>query len=179
MDKVYAVPEPNDRKFNVKDFIGKTIRESEIYTHFTNENTRNQKLVIYVNSIIPINQKIRDWQEPINPSYHCVVATGIKKWKEVECLVLDNTGGKEALNYIPVDFPFFEEVLIKTNQKKNDVKGLNDYGLSLAKIKWKHLKKKTNGVDWFNIQNEDGDDEYKMFFVKGDKPIFKIEFVSS
>ena len=185
MRKNYAVSKPLNRPFNIKDFIGKTIKDSEIYQHFTNEDTRSQKLVIYVSNIIPINQNCLDLI--INPDgQHCVVATGIDKWNGVECLILENTGGKEDLNYIPVDFPFFEEVWNITNNHMHNIQSgctpdkdkrkLNQYGANLAQIKWKQFKTKRNGEDWFNIKNKDGNHEYQMFFVKGVAPIFQLEF---
>ena len=189
MHTLFAVDKPAENPaeksvVNTVDLIGKTIRKSKIYDHFKDQSTMNEKLVIYVSQTIPINENY--YRLIIHHGQHCVVATGIKIINDVECLVLENTGGNEDFNSIPVDFPFFEEVSEKIRtirQQYNKYKKLNDYGLSLAQKKWKNLKKK----DWEamvqkeakridnNLKKEE-EPEYQMFFVKGAKAIYKLEF---
>ena len=200
MHALYAVTKPVDRKLNTDDFIGKTIRNSEIYEHFRpeskdestmNENhSMNDKLVIYVSQTIPINENY--CRMNILNGQHCVVATGIKVIKDVECLVLENTGGNDDFNSIPVDLPFFEEVerdietILRENYSDPDkqMRELNKKGYDLAQMKWKNLKKK----DWNAMVKKEADridknlkkeeePEYQMFFVKGAAPIYKLEFV--
>ena len=194
MHTLYAVTEPVDGKLNTDDLIGKTIRTSKIYEHFKpskfeDQSTMNEKLAIYVSQTIPINEN--HCRLNIDEGQHCVVATGIKVIKDVECLVLENTGGNEDFNSIPVDLPFFEAVskdIGKILQKyasnpDNKKTKLNNYGLSLAEMKWKNLKKN----DWLamvqkeskrlddNLKKEE-EPEYQMFFVIGAAPIYKLEF---
>ena len=191
MHSFFAVEKPAE---NTDYLIGKTIRTSKIYEHFKpskfeDQSTMNEKLAIYVSQTIPINENY--CRLNIDEGQHCVVATGIKVIKDVECLVLENTGGNDDFNSIPVDLPFFEEVdkNIKTIKQDNFYetekinRKLNNYGLSLAEMKWKNLKKN----DWLamvqkeskrlddNLKKEE-EPEYQMFFVKGAAPIYKLEF---
>ena len=194
MHTLYAVTEPVDGKLNTDDLIGKTIRTSKIYDHFKppkskDQSTMNEKLVIYVSQTIPINENY--CRMNILNGQHCVVATGIKVIKDVECLVLENTGGNDDFNSIPVDLPFFEEVerdietILRENYSDPDKqkKKLNNHGYGLAQMKWKNLKKK----DWNSMVQKEADridknlkkeeePEYQMFFVKGAAPIYKLEF---
>ena len=196
MHKLFAVdkpaenPEVEKSAGNTDYLIGKTIRNSKIYSHFKDEKTRNEKLAIYVSQTIPINENY--CRMNILNGQHCVVATGIDKINGVECLLLENTGGNEDFNSIPIDLPFFEEVsnkigsILQQNhyetEKKN--RNLNNYGCTLAQMKWKNLKKK----DWNAMVKKEADridknlkkeeePEYQMFFVKGAAPIYKLEFV--
>ena len=184
MTELYPIAEPNQtatKNENVKKILsGKTIKDSEIYDHFKVKQ-RSQKLAIYVNQIIPINQEYLNQVEgPIGS--HCVVATGIKIKNDVECLVLENHGGDNELKYIPVDFPFFEEVENKIDDLKikyesnpdNIKKYLNKHGLELAQIKWPILKKQKKTTNWY--KNENDEQKYQMVFVKGFSPIYKLEF---
>ena len=196
----YAVAELNaDEKFYdrvnnkfIEKFNNKTIRDSEIYRHFAIKKSV-QKLVLYVSQQISINEK---YLEMVNPptGNHCVVATGIEFWNGIECLVLDNTGKNKEENYLPVDFPLFEDIWnkIKVNEKKNfnnsdnQKRFLNKEGFSLAQKKFQNLRdiktatnfRRQNGDDWFNM-TKDGEYEYRLFFVKGSIPIHKLEFHKS
>ena len=190
MHTLYAVEKPVDRQLNGEDLIEKTIRKSNIYKHFKDDSTRHEKLVIYVSQTIPINENY--CRMMIHNGQHCVVATRLEVINDVECLVLENTGGNEDFNSIPVDLPFFEEVskdigtILRENYSNPDKQKtkLNNYGLSLAQMKWKNLKKK----DWNAMVKKEADridknlkkeeePEYQMFFVKGAAPIYKLEFV--
>ena len=193
MQTLYAVENPVDRQLNIDDLIGKTIRKSKIYNHFKNESTMNEKLVIYVSQTIPINENY--CRMTIHNGQHCVVATGIKFIKDVECLVLENTGGNDDFNSIPVDLPFFEEVskdigtILRDNYSNPDSinRKLNNKGYDLAQKKWKNLKTKDGKKRWNamvqkeanrienNLKKEE-EPEYQMFFVKGAAPIYKLEF---
>ena len=195
MHKLFAVDKPAENPAVEKPvvdtdyLIGKTIRTSKIYDHFNDDRTRNEKLVIYVSQTIPINENY--CRMNILNGQHCVVATGIDKINGVECLLLENTGGNEDFNSIPIDLPFFEEVsnkigsILQQNhyetEKRN--RNLNSYGCTLAQMKWKNLKKK----DWNAMVKKEADridknlkkeeePEYQMFFVKGAAPIYKLEF---
>ena len=189
MHTLYAVEKPVDRQLNGEDLIEKTIRKSNIYKHFKDDSTRHEKLVIYVSQTIPINENY--CRMMIHNGQHCVVATRLEVINDVECLVLENTGGNEDFNSIPVDLPFFEEVskdigtILRENYSNPDKQKtkLNNYGLSLAQMKWKNLKKK----DWNAMVKKEADridknlkkeeePEYQMFFVKGAAPIYKLEF---
>ena len=140
----------------------------------------SQKLAIYVNQVIPINETYRD-NDYSQVKSHCVIVTGIKQIDGVKCLVLENNGGHEPMKYIPVDFPFFEDVINKLqkieienhNDPSNIRKKLNNYGLALAQKKWKSLRKDKN---WYAEENDNGELKYQMFFVRGSCPIYKLEF---
>ena len=185
MEKFYAVTGPDDDgKFKAADFINKTIKDTDIYHHFKKSN---QKLAIYVSQAIPINEKYYNLviSSAVN---HCVVATGIEERNGVECLVLDNATGSIEDNYIPVDFPLYEDLLKKIEKWKprERQKSLSKYGFGLAKKKFQKLKdtdaktfkNENNGTDWFNMK-KDGKLEYQMFFVKGYQPMYKLEFLQS
>ena len=195
MHTMYAITEPVDGKFNTDDLMGKTIRNSKIYHHFKPKDAKPiyEKLVIYVSQTIPINENY--CRVNIHNGQHCVVATGIKFIKDVECLVLENTGGNDDFNSIPVDLPFFEEVskdigtiLRKHSSDPDSInRKLNNYGLGLAQKKWKNLTEKTGKKDWNAMvqkeaerikknQKKDEEPKYQMFFVKGAAPIYKLEF---
>jgi len=188
MEEMYAFNEPVDGKFNENDCMGKTIKTSRIYKHFTNDKTKNQKLVIYVSQTVPINENYLN----LNMNWagqHCVVAKEIKHIKigkdDVECLVLENTGRNKELNYIPVDFPFFEEIpseiqkieIDYENNRKLLKSQLNKKGYEYAQKKWKKLEKKQDSEHWFNIK-KDGENTYQLFFVKASAPIYKLKFHS-
>ena len=185
MTELYSIAKPiqtETQNDNVKKILsGKTIKNSEIYDHFKVKQ-RSQKLAIYVNQIIPINQEYLNQVEgPIGS--HCVVATGIKVENDVECLVLENHGGDNELKYIPVDFPFFEEVEYNIDEYKrenfhnpdNIKRQLNAYGLRLAKKKWQNVPN-TRNKPWYAEKNKNGESKYQMVFVKGFSPIYKLEF---
>ena len=181
MTELYSIAKPiqtETQNDNVKKILySKTIKDSEIYDHFKIKK-RSQKLAIYVNQIIPINQEYLNQVEgPIGS--HCVVATGIKVENGVECLVLVYN----ELKYIPVDFPFFEEVennidaLKRENHLNPDniKRQLNAYGLRLAKKKWQTVPN-TKRKPWYAEKNKNGEPKYQMVFVKGFSPIYKLEF---
>ena len=134
-------------------------------------------LAIYVNQIIPINEKYRD-HDYSQVKSHCVIVTGIKQIDGVKCLVLENNGGHEQMKYLPVDFPFFEEVqydiqnIIGKTEPYNIRKKLNNYGLTLAQKRWTSLRNE----NWHDKKNDDGEPKYQMFFVRGSCPIYKLEF---
>ena len=97
------------------------IRDSWIYEHFKNDSTKRTKIALYVNAIIPINQYL----EPSEANEvhlidkigsHCLVAIGLQIWNGIECLELENNGGCEETRFIPVDFPFFEEIQIEVKK---------------------------------------------------------------
>ena len=177
MEKFYAITDPDkDEKFNDADFIGKTIKDTEIYSHFKKSS---QKLAIYVSEKIPVNEEYR-LKNYCSAGNHCVIATGIADWNGGECLVLDNTTGSIEDNYIPVDFLLFEALRMKIDKDENDPlvsdkdRSLNNYGFGLAQKKFKNISKKD-----FNNDGENEKFEYQMFFVKGKRPIYKLKFLQS
>ena len=181
MEKFYAVTDPvitddNDEKFNDADFIGKTIKDTEIYRHFKKSS---QKLAIYVSEKIPVNEEYR-LKNYCSAGNHCVIATGIADWNGGECLVLDNTTGSIEDNYIPVDFPIFEALVKKIDEDEYDPqvsdknRSLNKYGFDLAKKKFNNIKARD-----FKNDGKDEKFEYQMFFVKGKRPIYKLKFLQS
>jgi len=180
----------NDRK-------SLTIRDTEIYKHFTTEATKHIKIAIYVNSIVPINKNMNCLEQIMNVGNHCVVVKGIIKWplndpNGKDCLELENNGGCDQTRFIPIDFPVFEEVQVKVMKIFRVANGavdriekpLNRYGRQLAEIKWgKNIEN-----NWYDIKKEtkkDGskvaDEEkckYGMLFVRGIHPSFKLKFTS-
>ena len=94
-------------------------------------------------------------------------------------------------NYIPVDFPLYEDIWNKiiVNKEKNPFNPdqrkefHNRTGFRLAQKKFQKLKdsktakkfREQNGDDWYNMK-KDGEFEYQIFFVKGSKPIYRLEF---
>ena len=177
------------------------IKDSWIYEHFKNDSTKKTKIALYVNAVIPINQNLepseRNEMHLIEKiGNHCVVASGIKVKNGKECLELENNGGCEETRFIPVDFPFFEEIQIevkKINAKHhNQNKGVEDYynramnklGTEWAEKKWETLEKK-----WWNVKKVPNEGQkkadeakpqwkYEMLFVRGIHPCFQLKFTS-
>ena len=172
----------------------RTIKDSWIYKHFTNSETRGTKIAIYVNAVLPINQNICDHinvETIYSVVKHCVVVKGVVDWKNenggiIECLELENHGGCEQTRFIPVDHPFFEEVCIQVRAKwrSNAYKRqLNKYGKDLAGIKWGKNKLES---DWYDlkkrpkkeIEREKWPDKYQMLFVRATHPCYQLKFTS-
>ena len=162
------------------------IKNSWIYQHFKDDSTKKTKIALYVNSIIPINENLEPSEK--NETHfidkvgnHCVVACGLKDKNGKECLELEIFGGSDETRYIPVDFPFFEEVqieVIKINAKyqagKQGVdcynRAMNKLGKKLAEKKWEKLEK-----NWFEDVKRP---KYEMLFVRGSFPCFRLKFTS-
>ena len=184
-----AIIDKNPRTWRAKLGEQRLIRDSWIYDHFTNDSTKKTKIALYVNSVIPINQNLEpseknemhDIEKIVN---HCVVALGLKVKNGKECLELEIYGGCDDTRFIPVDFPFFEEIQIevkKINAKHhNQNQGVGDYynramnklGRHWAEKKWGTMEKK-----WWNKLNE-CQWKYEMLFVQGIHPCFKLKFTS-
>ena len=173
------------------------IKDSWIYRHFKESNTKDTKIAIYVNAVLPINQNLCDRidiDEINGVGNHCVVVKGLANWKNgnggtIECLELENNGGCEQTKFIPVEHPFFEEVCIKVKAEwqKRDKRYLNKYGKELAEMKWGKNKLES---DWYNrkkepkqdtqkkLTKEKWPDKYPMLFVRAIHPCFQLEFTS-
>ena len=164
-----------------------TIRDSWIYQHFKNPDTKNTKLTLYVNTIIVINENLRE-DDIISAGNHCVIVKGIKKWtyeanpkdtemdhmdsRYVECLEIENHTACEQTKYIPVDHPFFEEVEGRVREIYRRYPGseqshLNRYGRALGKIKYGSLIK-----TWEDL------DKYKMVFIRAKYPYYQLKFTT-
>ena len=181
------------RTNDVQKLGGKRIRNSWIYRHFQNPDAR--KIALYVNAGLPGNDgcgnvpvsELVNVDEIYTVGNHCVVVEGIESWNGKECLVIDNAVGSEELKYIPVDFPFFEEVQIQI-AKHHDPGKLDTYGKELCKMKfgekiklrneWYKLKKETAKDSERNIPREELPCKYPMLFVCGRYPCFQLRFTS-
>ena len=175
----------------------RTVQDSWIYKHFK-ASKKPTKIAIYVNAVVPINQKLCDridGEKISGVGNHCVVVKGIADWKNlkgetIECLELENNGGCHETKFIPVKHPFFEEVCVKVKamcQKGSDVSKtpLNRYGKELAEIKWGKGKLKS---DWYEQkreqeaqkknQKENRPDKYEMLFVRATHPCYQLKFTS-
>ena len=172
---------------------GKTIRDSWIYEHFSNKDKKQSKIALYVNAVIPINQNF-DASQLKCIGNHCVVVSGLAKWPNsngIECLELENNGGCEETKYIPVDFPFFEEVQIEVTKLREkhpaDEKyknAMNKLGRKWAEQKWGKIEK-----NWYELKKETKEGQkivdeakkqgkYDMLFVRGIHPCFQLKFTS-
>ena len=174
---------------------GKTIRDSWIYEHFSKLQTNQSKIALYVSQIIPINQNL-DASNVSSIGNHCVIARGLAKWPKndpngIECLELEIHGGSDEMRYIPVDFPFFEEVQIeviklreKHNSDENYKNAMNKLGKKWAEQKWGEIEK-----NWYELKKKpkEGQEEadkakqpwkYGMIFVRGIHPCFQLKFTS-
>ena len=114
---------------------------------------------------------------------HCVVALRITKWNDVECLELENSGGsRKDSRYIPVDFPFFEEVYNEVKRRgnlgsPNNKIELNKYGKGFCKMKYGTIES-----DWYKQKakkgSEETGDKYQLMFlhVNAKVPCYQLEF---
>ena len=175
---------------------GKTIRDSWIYKHFTEKRS---KIAIYVNAVIPINQKLdRDFQFNCVGSL-CVVVSGLATWPKnnrngIECLELDNYGGREETRYIPVDFPFFEEVQIEIEKLRKRNQDDENYRMAMNKFGKKWVLKKWGNFQtierlWYkkNAESKEGQkkvdeakqpSKYELLFVRGIHSCYQLKFTS-
>ena len=173
------------------------IRDSWIYEHFKKDSTKKTKIALYVNAVIPINQNLKPSEK--NEMHviekignHCVVALGLNVKNGKECLELEIHGGCDETRFIPVDFPFFEEVQIevkKINAKYHNQgvgfynRAMNKLGTNLAEKKWGKVEN-----NWFELrvpnEGQKKVDEYRMrwkyemLFVRGIHPCFQLKFTS-
>ena len=97
-----------------------------------------------------------------------------KNWNGIESLELDNSGNGEHNRYIPVNYPFFEEVQKKIRELESlgcDESGrrLDTYWKRLVKLKWPNL-----GQFKSNSENRK---KYEMLFVKSFFSAYQIKFV--
>ena len=155
-------------------FIAQEFREW-MYDHFTNESTKDTKIVLYINQSIPINQRLNDVVDDAinNAENHCVVVKGIKLWKhrnfgswhEVECFEIENFDGNELTRYIPVDYPCFEEIQGKVNDIYKQYLGSDDRSRRLNKL-GENLAKTKYGENLENL----------MFFFRFFHPCFQLKF---
>ena len=169
----------------------RTIKSSWIYDHFKNKDTKDNKIAIYVNAVLPINKHLTSEQIE-SVGNHCVVVKGLTEWKnddnkKIECLELENNGGCEETKFIPVDHPFFEHVRVEVQKildkgSETHERALNKTGEELAKAKWGKLEK-----NWFDAKKkvkgnqkkaEKEQDRYQMLFVRAVHPCFGLKFTS-
>ena len=177
---------------------GKTIKDSWIYRHFSEPQTKQSKIAIYVNAIIPINQNLDKDLQLNCVGNHCVVVSGLTKWPKnnlngIECLELENNGGREETRYIPVDFPFFEEVQIEVDKIRKKKIGddiyknyMNKFGKKLVEKKWGSFQKIEK--NWYEqkIAPKEGQkvdeakqtSKYELRFVRGIHPCYQLKFTS-
>ena len=174
-----------------EDFVklnGKTIRDSWIYNHFTDSVSKNTKIVLYVNAVVPINQNL-DRNQINQVENHCVVVKGIVNYRTVECIEIEDwNSSSEDTSFIPVDHPFFEEVQAKIYNIFKHHPGsdqypsqLNKYGKRLAEIKYGKLEN-----DWYDLKiesqadTEDTEDipyKYEMVFIRRQSRCFQLKFI--
>ena len=184
----------------------KTIKDSWIYEHFrgadqaampnSSEQTNQSKIALYVSEINPINQN-SDVSKINSVGNHCVIAKGLAKWpkkdpKGIECLELEIHGDSDEMRYIPVEFPFFEEIQIDINEIYQRTKNMGAYfynrdmnklGKKLALTKWKTVED-----NWYDLkkkpkegQEKDKENQrwkYGMIFIRGIYPCFQLKFTS-
>ena len=174
----------------------KTIRHSWLYKHFKDNSTKLSKIALYVNAVLPIDETL-DVSNLNSVGNHCVVVNGLAKWPKnrpdgIECLELENNGGCEQTRFIPVDFPFFEEVQIDVNKlhhsyghKGTDIyhPRINNFGKKLVEKKWGKFE--TIGKNWYKQkkvpkegQKKDEQSKYELLFVRGRSPCFQLKFTS-
>ena len=168
------------------------IKDSWIYEHFSDKHKKQSKIALYVNQIIPINQNL-DASKINFVGNHCVVVRGLTKWPEnnpngIECLELEIHGGSNELRYIPVDFPFFEEIQIEVQRiyetsfiheqkgAENYNRAMNKFGKKLAEKKWGKIEK-----NWYDQKRKpkhcrEEIDKYEMIFIRGIYPSFQLHF---
>ena len=169
----------------------RTIRDSWIYTHFTNSETKDTKIAVYVNALLPINQNLHGYETIQSVVNHSVLVKGIKEWKNeknqmIECLELEIHDESEETRFIPVDFPFFEVVQGKVKKIFDRYQGadtrnspLNNYGRQLAEMKWGKMKK-----NWYTVEKEPHPNsqienlpyKYMMLFVRAIHPCYQLKF---
>ena len=196
-------------KLRIQDFLrnqdsaggGTAIKDSWIYEHFKKDSTKQSKIAIYVNAVIPINEKL-DVSQLNSVGNHCVVVSGLAKWPKdhpngIECLELENNGGCDETRFIPVEFPFFEEIQIEATKIHTDNanKGIEFYNGRMNKLGKKWVDKKWGAFqkieqDWYNRtkptkEGQKINDEskppskYELLFVRGRSPCFRLEFTSN
>ena len=167
----------------------KTIRDSWIYKHY--KDNKKSKIALYVNAVIPINENL-DASEMKCLGNHCVVVSGLTNWpknnpKGIECLELENNGGCEETKYIPVDFPFFEEVQIEVTKLREKHQADENYKKAMNKLgkKWAAKKWGTIEPNWYELKKESKKKDeakpqwkYEMLFVRGIHPCFQLKFKS-
>ena len=168
-----------------------------IYKHFTEASTKETKITLYVNTYIPINQRLNDFVNPMNNvRNHCVVVKRITVWEhqinhkreshQVECYEIEDFRGSEqtSYRYIPVNHPCFEEIEDDLNKAFNQYQGseknwalkrkLNKIGSSLAKTKFGPLE--SNWYEQKMKSNMNIDDKYPMLFFRCLHPCFQLKF---
>ena len=166
----------------------KTIKNSWIYEHFSNKNTKQSKIALYVNQIIHINQNLNHddaldkdfWKKSIGN--HCAIAVGLAKWPKnnpngIECLELEIHGGSDEMRYIPVEFPFFEDIQIeiyKIAKNGSYNSAINKLGKKWVTKKWGNFEKIEQ--KWYEEKKANQEWKYQMFFVRGIHPCFRLKF---
>ena len=173
----------------------RSIRDSWIYEHFKNNSTNKTKIALYVNAVIPINQNLELYPIETVPN-HCVIASGLTKWPKnnpngIECLELENSGGSEDMRFIPVDFPFFEEVQIEVTKLREKHQSPENYKIAMNKLGKKLSEQKWGKIDhnWMDLKKETKEGQkiadyaklqwkYQMLFVRGVLPCYQLKFTS-
>ena len=147
------------------------IRDSWIYKHFKETETKNTKIILYVSSLIDINQ-FQDQYLMSLIENHCVLVKGIQIWNDIECFEIENFAGSQNTKFIPVDQPFLEEVVIKHKNFWSSGgpldRRVDKYFNDLARIKWGKQK-----ISRKEIRQK------KMTFIQGRFSCFQLKFKSS
>ena len=106
---------------------------------------------------------------------HCVIVKGVTKdWYGIESLELDNSGNGNHNRYIPINYPFFEQVQEKIRGLESlgceqSGRRLDTYWKQLVKLKWPN-----HGQLRSNTENRK---KYEMLFVKSYFSAYQIKFV--
>ena len=167
----------------------RTIKDSWIYTHFKNSETKDTKIAVYVNALLPINQNLFHDEIIRTVVSHSVLVKGIKQWKndkneKVECLELEIHDESEETRFIPVECPFFEEVRervmeIFRHTSETWSRKLDRYGEQLAEMKWGKMKR-----NWYTVEKDPHPNSqigywpyrYQMLFVRAIHPCYQLKF---
>ena len=151
-DKAFETRDATQLNIRNSNKPGKTIKDSWIYEHFNNKNTNQSRIALYVNQFIHINQKLDRYDAlAIKNSIgnHCAIAVGLAKWPKnnpngIECLELEIHGGSDEMRYIPVEFPFFEDIQIeiyKIAKNGSYNSAINKSGKKWVTKKWGNFEK--------------------------------------
>ena len=166
---------------NAKDNEIQKVKNSWIYKHFKNCDTREIKVLVSLHKLVPDNLYLtNDYADFLVRGSYAVI-NRITTWtftnqyltsNEVECFEIELDGGERI--YIPVNHPFSEEVQSQVSQSYHKHKHtgiepilyrLRKYGMQLAQVKYGRVKR-----DWLRDSNK-----YTMFFIRSMSPCLKLE----
>ena len=188
-----AVEALDSKKLRQWDSFGlkKTIKDSWIYKHFINKDLKQSKIALYVSDLIQVNQNLDGCQLKSVGSC-CVVVRGLAKWPKnhrngIECLELEYSD-RFGTRFIPVDFPFFEEIQINVDKICQTTKKggsefynreMNKLGKILVEKKWgKFQNIEKNWYDLKEKVREESRPKYEMLFVRGRMSSYALKFTS-